>query len=59
LFAGTRGDPTRDGWIKEFIKRKWSSGLFWAVRLQRKKTTDFLGGVFLCFQGQKIILIFF
>jgi hypothetical protein len=22
LFAGTRGDPTRDGWIKEFIKRK-------------------------------------
>jgi hypothetical protein len=21
-------DPTRDGWIKEFIKRKWRSGLF-------------------------------
>ena len=27
----TSRDPTRDGWIKEFIKWKWSSGLFWAV----------------------------
>ena len=30
-------DPTRDGWIKEFIKRKWSSGLFWAVGAAEKK----------------------
>ena len=24
-------DPTRNGCIKEFIKRKWSSGLIWAT----------------------------
>ena len=30
-------DPTRDGWIKEFIKRKWNSGLFWAVGAAEKK----------------------
>ena len=30
--------PTRDGWIKEFIKRKLSSGLFWAVGAEEKKT---------------------
>ena len=30
-------DPTWDGCIKEFIKRKWSSGLFWAVRAAEKK----------------------
>jgi hypothetical protein len=31
-------DHTRDGWIKEFIKRKWSSGLFWAVEAAEIKT---------------------
>ena len=30
-------DPTRDGWIKEFIKQKWSSGLYWAVGGAEKK----------------------
>ena len=30
-------DPTRDGCIKEFIKRKWSSGLFWAVGAAERK----------------------
>ena len=39
-------DPTRDGWIKEFIKRKWSSGLFWAVRAAERKTLNFWGGIF-------------
>ena len=29
--------PTRYGWIKEFIKQKWSSGLFWAVWVAEKK----------------------
>ena len=33
----TSRDPTRDGWIKEFIKRKWSSGLFWAVGAAENK----------------------
>ena len=33
-------DPTRDGCIKEFIKRKWSSGLFWAVGAAEKKTSQ-------------------
>ena len=43
---------TRDGWINEFIKRKWSSGLFWAVRGAEKKTHNchkyatFLGSFF-------------
>ena len=35
-FVSSR-DPTRDGWIKEFIKRKWSSGLFWAGGAAEKK----------------------
>ena len=56
-------DPTRDGWIKEFIKRKWSSGLFWAVGLQRKKTPNchkdatFWGGFFYFFVGKKLKMI--
>ena len=40
----------RDNWIEEFIKRKQSSGLFWAVRAAEKKTlsttTSFWGGIF-------------
>jgi hypothetical protein len=46
-------DTTRDGWIKEFIKRKLSSGLFWAVWAAEKKKppnchkyATFLGGFF-------------
>ena len=35
---GLDKDPTRDGWIKEFIKRKRNSGLFWAVRAAEKIT---------------------
>ena len=31
-------DLSRDDWIKEFIKRKWSSGLVWAVGAAEKKT---------------------
>ena len=30
-------DPTRDGWLKEFVKRKWSSVLFWAVGAAEEK----------------------
>ena len=30
-------DPTNDGWIKEFMKRKLSSRLFWAVWPAEKK----------------------
>ena len=50
-------DPTRDGWIKEFIKRKWSSGLIWAVGAAEKKLLNcykyatFWGG-FSTFCGQ-------
>ena len=29
-------DSPRDGWIKEFVKRIWSSGLFWAVGAAEK-----------------------
>ena len=39
-FIGSRDssrDSSRDGCIKEFIKRKWSSGLFWAVGAAEKK----------------------
>ena len=56
-------DPTRDGWIKEFINRKWSSGLFWAVGLQKKKTPNchkdatFWGGFFYFFVGKKLKII--
>ena len=32
-------DLSRDDWIEEFIKRKWSSGLFWAVGAAEKKKT--------------------
>ena len=53
-------DPARDGCIKEFIKRKWSSGLFGAVRAVEKKKTakrmQLFGVVFSTFWGQKIIL---
>ena len=30
-------DLSRDDWIEEFIKRKWSSGLVWAVGAAEKK----------------------
>ena len=51
-FGGCVGgrDATRDGWIKEFIKRKWSSGLFRAVWDAEKKklpqVCNFLGWFF-------------
>ena len=36
-------DLSRDDWIKEFIKRKWSSGLVWAVgAAERKKLPNAL-----------------
>ena len=37
IWLGWSRDPTRDGCIKEFIKRKWNSGLFWAVGAAEKK----------------------
>jgi hypothetical protein len=52
-FKHPNRDPTRDGWIKEFIKQKGSSGLFWAVsqgcREKKKKChtyATFWGGFF-------------
>ena len=52
-------DPTRDGCIKEFIKRKLSFGLFWAVGAAEKKklptaisNATFWGG-FLMFSRSK------
>ena len=39
ILANTR-DLSRDDWIKEFIKRKWSSGLFWAVGAAEKKKSQ-------------------
>ena len=33
-------DSSRDGWIEKFIKRKWSSGLFWAVGAAEKKNSQ-------------------
>ena len=33
-------DSSRDGWIKEFMKQKLSSGLFWAVVAAEKKTPN-------------------
>ena len=57
----THRDPTRDGWIKEFIKQKLSSGMFWAVGAAEKKTFQLptaismplFGVVFSTFCGQK------
>ena len=49
-----------DDCIGEFIKRKWSSGLFWAVEAAEKKTPNchkyatFWSGFFSTFCGQKI-----
>ena len=57
-------DPTRDGWIEEFIKRKRSSGLFWVVGAAEKKTLNchkyatFWGG-FLMFSRSKNNFNFF
>jgi hypothetical protein len=58
-------DLSRDDWIKEFIKRKSSSGLFWAVGAAEKKKTPnchkyatFWGGFF-NFLWPKNNLIFF
>ena len=52
-------DPTRDGWIiKEFIKRKWSSELIWAVGAAENKPPNchkyatFLGAFFQLFVGK-------
>ena len=36
----TTRDSSRDGWIKKFIKRKWSSGLFWVVGAAEKKNSQ-------------------
>ena len=33
-------DLSRDNWIKEFIKQKWSFGLFWAVGATVKKKSQ-------------------
>ena len=33
-------DLSRDDWIKELIKRKWSSRLVWAVGAAEKKTSQ-------------------
>ena len=47
-------------WVKEFIKRKWTSGLFWAVGAAEKKNLPttiiclFLGCFFQLFLGKKI-----
>ena len=57
-------DPTRDGYIKEFIKRKWSSGLFWAVGAAKKKKgsgpimSNFLGCFFQLFVVKKKLYFF-
>ena len=47
-------DSSRDGWIEKNIKRKWSSGLFWAGGAAEKKPPnchkcDFLGWFFQIF----------
>ena len=52
-------DYSRDGWIKEFTKRKLSSGLFWAGGAAEKKklptaiSMQLFGVVFSTFCGQK------
>ena len=57
LFDETR-NSSRDGWIKESIKRKWSFGLFWAVGAAEKKklptaiSMQLFGVVFSTFCGQ-------
>ena len=57
-------DLSRDDWIEEFIKRKWSSGLFWAVwAAERKKgsgpiMSKFLRWVFQLFVVKKKEKIF-
>ena len=56
---GSIRDPIRDGWIKEFIKRK-----FWAVGAAEKKTLptaismQLFGVVFSTFGGQKNQIIY-
>ena len=46
-------DLSRDDCIKEFIKGKWSSGLFWAVGAAEKKPPNVLGWFFQLFVGKK------
>ena len=52
-------DLSRDDWIKEFIKRKWSCGLFWAVGAAEKKKSqlpkvcNFLRCFFQFLEGKK------
>ena len=56
---GSCRDPTWDGCIKEFIKQKWSSGMFWAVGAAEKKKPPncykyaTFGVVFSAFWGKK------
>ena len=46
-------DLSRDNCINEFIKRNWSSGLFWAVGAAEKKTPNFLKCFFNVFKVKK------
>ena len=61
----TSRDALRDGCIKEFIKQKRSSGLFWAVRAKEKKNLStaisklLFEVVFPTFCGQKKFSKFF
>ena len=58
-------DLGRDDWIKEFIKRKGSFGLFWAAgaaeknKLPTSKNMQLFEVVFSSFGGQKNIFDFF
>ena len=54
-----------DGWIEEFIKRKWGSGLFWTVGAAEKKklpaaiSMQLYGVVSSTFSEQKIEIYIF
>ena len=56
-------DLSWDDWIKEFMKLKWSSGLFWAVGSAEKKNLpyvcNFLGWFFQLFKVKKSFRFFF
>ena len=57
-------DLSRDDWIKEFIKRKSSSGLFWAVgaaeknKLPTAKSKQHFEVFFSTFRGQRFFEYF-
>ena len=58
-------DPTQDGWIEKFIKRKWNSGLFLAVGAAEKRNPNchkyatFEVGVFMFSLPKKHVKFFF